>query len=256
VEDERTSQVRQYILRQIERDQNKLAMLFPSLDWVERVRWTADTFIPRIVASAERLLRYVESSLNSPAAVRAMWRAVREQLEDERLIAAMNNALEQEARLLSVITGDTVSKLIADFLCEQYPDLAQNNRSTYPDLYFAMADYSSLPKRKRGLATGPALRGGRPTSVPDGIEIKSNRGTRIRVDSHHDHQGLHMALTFDYEADGWRAHDLYLAYLAKADYKRAERNTTATTEKFSFGQAPFISVMTGQVETGFLEELI
>jgi len=255
MEDERTSRVRQYILRQIERDQNKLATLFPSLGWVERVRRTADTFVPRIVASAERLLHHVESSLNSPAVVRAIWDEVRERLDDKQLVAEMDNALTQEARLLSVITGDTVSNLIADFLCEQYPDLARNNRSTYPDLYFSTADYSSLPKRKRGLAIGPALRGGRPTSVPDGIEIKSNRGTRIRVDSHHDHQGLHMALTFDYEADSWRAHDLYLAYLAKADYRRAERNTTATTEKFSFGHAPFISVMTGQVATGWLEEL-
>ncbi len=255
MEDERTNQVRKYILRQIERDQNELARLVPSLDWVERVRRTTDTVVPRIISSAERLLRHVELSLNSPAIVRAIWLEVRERLKDERLITEMDNALEQEARLLSVITGDTVSNLIADFLCELYPDLAQNNRSTYPDLYFSTADYSSLPKRKRGLAVGPALRGERPTSVPDGIEIKSNRGTRIRVDSHHDHQGLHLALTFDYEEDRWRAHDLYLAYLAKADYKRAERNTTATTEKFSFGHAPFISVVTGQVERGLIEEM-
>ncbi len=255
MEDERSAQVRQYILRQIERGQNELTTLTPSIGWVERVRRTADTFVPRIVASAELLLRHIESSLNSPAVVRVIWHEVRECLEDERLIEEMDNALEQEARLLSVITGDTVSKLIADFLCEQYHDLAQNNRSTHPDLYFSTADYSSLPKRKRGLAVGPALRGGRPTSVPDGIEIKSNRGSRIRVDSHHDHQGLHLALTFDYEGDSWRARNLYLAYLAKADYTRAERNTTATTEKFSFGHAPFISVVTGRVQAGLLEEV-
>ena len=166
----------------------------------------------------------------------------------------MDAALDQERQLLAVITGDTVSKLIADFLCEEHPNLAQNNRSTYPDLYFSTSDYSSLPRRARGLAVGPALRGGRPTSVPDGIEIKSNRGTRIRVDSHHDHQGLHLALTFDYEGDGWRTHDLYLAYLSKADYTRAARHTTATTEKFSFGHAPFISVTSGRIEAGLLEE--
>jgi hypothetical protein len=50
-------------------------------------------------------------------------------------------------------------------------------------------------------------------------------------------------------------HDVYLAYLSKADYTRAERNTTATTEKFSFGHAPFISVTTGDVEEGLLEEV-
>lgn len=198
MEDERTSRVRRHILRQIARDQNELARLIPSLGWPERVRRTADAFVARLVATAARLLRHVETSLNSPAVVRALWLEVRARLADEQLIAAMDNALEQEKRLFAVITGDTVSKLIADFLCEQYPDVAQNNRSAYPDLYFATADYSALPQRKRGLAIGPALRGGRPTSVPDGIEIKSNRGTRIRVDSHHNHQGLHLALTFDY----------------------------------------------------------
>jgi hypothetical protein len=47
---------------------------------------------------------------------------------------------------------------------------------------------------------------------------------------------------------------VYLAYLSKANYKRAERNTTATTDKFSFGHTPFISVTTGQVQEGLLEE--
>jgi len=206
------------------------------------------------VEAAKDLMRHVESSLNSPAVVREIWGRVKEGLKDKQLIAEMDNALEREQTLLSVITGETVSKLIADFLCGRYGELAQNNRSTYPDLYLKTADYSRLPKRKRGLAEGPALRGGRPTSVPDGIEIKSNSGQRIRVDCHHDHQGLHLVLTFDRDGRRWKAHDVYLAYLSKADYKRAERNTTATTEKFSFGHAPFISVTTGRVEEGLLEE--
>jgi hypothetical protein len=199
-------------------------------------------------------MRHVESSLNSPAVVRAIWERIKGGAADAQLIAEMDDALEREQMLLSVITGETVSKLIADFLCERYRELAQNNRSTYPDLYLQTVDYSRLPKRTRGLAEGPALRGGRPTSVPDGIEIKSNRGPRIRVDCHHDHQGLHLALTFERNSDRWTVHDVYLAYLSKADYTRAERNTTATTDKFSFGHAPFISVTTGQVEEGLLEE--
>lgn len=254
MEDEITQRVRQHILRQIERAQGELVNLDPQRNWIERVRQTAETFIPHIVGCAERLLHYVESSLNSPTLVRAIWERIRQELDDKQLMAEMDAALEREKQLLAVITGDTVSKLIADFLCAQYPDLAQNNRSTYPDLYFSTVDYTMLPRRTRGRAVGPALRGGRPTSVPDGVEIKSNRGARIRVDSHHDHQGLHLALTFDRNRDRWMVHNLYLAYLAKADYKRAERNTTATTDKFSFGHAPFISVMTGQVEVGTLEE--
>lgn len=251
---DKTRQVLQHILRQIERDKNELDGLTPNIGWYERTRHTAETFIPGVVRVAKPLLRHVETSLNSPAIARSIWGKVRASLKDQKLIAAMDDALEREQLLLSLITGDTVSKLIADFLCGEFPDLAQNNRSTYPDLYSWSADYSKLPRRVRGLAKGPALRGARPTSIPDGIEIKSNRGTRIRVDSHHDHQGLHLALTFGQEGQQWSAHDVYLGYLTKADYRRAERNTTATTEKFSFGHAPFISVTTGEVEEGLLEE--
>lgn len=250
----RTDQVLSYILRQIERDQGELLKLDPRIGWPERVRETAEAHVPGIVASARDLMRHVETSLNSPAVVRMVWERVKEGVEDAQLIAEMDDALEREQMLLSVITGETVSKLIADFLCGRYRELAQNNRSTYPDLYSNAADYSRLPRRTRGLAAGPAVRGGRPTSVPDGIEIKSNRGARIRVDCHHDHQGLHLAFTFDRTGELWTAHDVYLAYLSKADYKRAERNTTATTDKFSFGHAPFISVTTGHIEEGLLEE--
>lgn len=251
---ERTGQVLRHILRQIERDRRELLKLEPRLDWPGRVRATAETYAPRIAESARDLMRHVESSLNSPAVVREIWGRVKEGLGDAQLIAEMDDALGRERRLLSVITGETVSKLIADFLCGRYGELAQNNRSTYPDLYSRAADYSRLPRRKRGLAEGPALRGDRPTSVPDGIEIKSNRGARIRVDSHHDHQGLHLALTFERGGDHWAVHDVYLAYLSKADYTRAERNTTATTDKFSFGHAPFVSVTTGEIEEGLLDE--
>lgn len=254
MEDEGTTRLRRHILRQIERDEHALEQLVPALGWVERVKGTAETFIPRLITSAGPLLRHVESSLNSPAVVRSIWKKVKESLDDETLADEMDDALNREEGLFSLITGDTVSKLIADFLCKEYPDLAQNNRSTYPDMYFSTADYSKLPKRTRDLAVGPALRGDKPTSIPDGIEIKSNNGARIRVDSHHDHQGLHLALTFEKRGDRYHALDLYLAYLSKADYTRATRRTTATTDKFSFGHAPFISVLTGNVEAGLLEE--
>jgi hypothetical protein len=206
----RTARVLRYILRQTERDQDGLLKLEPHIGWLERVRATAETYVPRIVESASDLMGHVESSLNSPLVVREIWERVKQRVKDKRLVAEMDDALAREQMLLSVITGETVSKLIADFLCGRYQELAQNNRSTYPDLYLQAAHYSRVPRRTRGLAEGPALRGGRPTSVPDGIEIKSNRGPRIRVDCHHDHQGLHLALTFEQAGNRLKVHDVYL----------------------------------------------
>jgi len=254
--EDRTGQVLLYILRQIERDQRELLALAPQIGWHERVRETAEMYVPRIAASARDLMSHVESSLNSPVIVRETWERVKASIKDQRLILEMDAALKREHMLLSVITGETISKLIADFLCGEYKELAQNNRSTYPDLYRREADYSRLPQRARALAEGPALRGGKPTSVPDGIEIKSNRGQRIKVDCHNDHQGLHLVLTFNREGEQWKAYDVYLAYLSKANYIRRGRNTTATTDKFSFGHAPFISVSTGHIEEGLLEEVM
>lgn len=251
----RSEKVLNHILRQIDRDDAALEALEPSVGWLERVTRTAEKFVPGVVAEAGELMREVEQSLNSPSTVRAVWGELKSRLPDEQLkqaAGAMDSALTQELELLSVITGETVSKLIANFLCRSFGNLGQNNRSTYPDLYFTDVDYSVLPTRSRGRAEGPARRGANPTSVPDGIEIKSNRGTRIRVDSHHDHQGLHLALTFNFENETWHAYDVYLAYLSKNDYTRAARNTTATTEKFSFGHAPFISATSGALREGEL----
>ena len=237
-----------HILQQIERDDAALANLHPPIQWKRRVIRTAENFVPAAVETAAGLMKEVENSLNSPETVRALWRKLKTQLTDERLketANALDAALERESKLFALITGETVSKLIADFLCRLFNNLGQNNRSTYPDLYFTDAGYSQLPVRARGRAEGPALRGKNPTSVPDGIEIKSNKGMRIRVDSHHDHQGLHLALTFDQRNGVWSVYDVYLAYLSKTDYTKAARNTTATTEKFSFGHAPFISLTGG-----------
>lgn len=253
-----TKNVLNHILRQIDRDGTELAALQPIIDWHERVATTARKFVPVVVENAAGLIKEVEQKLNSPQTVRAIWNDLKNQLQDDRLeklkksVLAMDLALTQEEELLSVITGETVSKLIADFLCRALDNLAQNNRSTYPDLYFTDISYSSLPRRSRDLAKGPALRGDNPTSIPDGIEIKSNNGVRIRVDSHHPHQGLHLALTFSSSNKIWRVYDVYLAYLSEKDYTRATRRTTATTDKFSFGHTPFISATTGSTRQGEL----
>jgi hypothetical protein len=244
-----------HILRQIEQDNAALTSLQPQIGWRDRVTQTAERFVPPLVENAEDLIREVEQHLNSPRTVRAIWDELKDQIQNDRYedsIKAMDIALVQEQELLSVITGETVSKLIANFLCQLFDNLGQNNRSTYPDLYFTDIDYSILPKRTPDLAKGPALRGANPTSVPDGIEIKSNRSARIRVDCHHPHQGLHLALTFDYKSRVYQVYDVYLAYLSESDYTRATRRTTATTEKFSFGHAPFVSVTKGILREGDL----
>lgn len=241
-----------HVLNQIERDAANLSALEPKLKWKRRVETGTKLFVPQLIELAPKLRQEVELTLNSLNNARATWSKIKAYLRQDRVpkeieqhIALLDAELRLEARLFTVITGETISNLISDFLCNEFPGLRKNNRSTYPDLYFASFDYSALPRRQSGNAIGPALRKEHPTSVPDGIEIKSQRGKRIRVDCHHDHQGLHLAMTFEQAGEQWHVYDVYLAYLSKADYRRATRNTTATTEKFSFSHSPFISVISG-----------
>lgn len=244
-----------YVIAQIENDAEALSQLAPALPWRQRIEAAARRFLPRLMALAPRLRRDIELTLNSPRIIRATWQQLKADLqamplaeETQQRLALLDAELILESNLLTIITGETVSHLIADFLCREIAGIRQNNRSTYPDLYLAEFDYSLLPPRRRGHTIGPARKGEAPSSVPDGVELKSQRGKKIRVDCHHNHQGLHLVLTFDRVQEEWKTFDLYVAYLTQADYQRATRNTTATTEKFSFSHAPFISVLTGNTE--------
>lgn len=241
-----------HVFSQIKKDVEALSALEPGLNWNQRVEEALGLFMPRLIEIAPALLREVELILNSPQIIRAIWKKIKTDLQEVLLpkethhhISVLDRELTFESQLLTVITGETVSSLIADYLCREIPSLKKNNRSTYPDLYFGHFDYRLLPRRSSGPASGPALKGSSPSSVPDGIEIKSQRGKRIRVDCHHNHQGLHLVMTFEQVQEVWVVFDLYVAYLTRTDYRRATRNTTANTEKFSFSQTPFISVITG-----------
>lgn len=91
---ERADEVLQYILRQVERDEGELLKLEPRVGWPERVRASAETYVPRVVASAADLMHRVELSLNSPAVVREIWGRVKEVIGDGELAAAMDSALD------------------------------------------------------------------------------------------------------------------------------------------------------------------
>ncbi|MBI3652955.1 MAG: hypothetical protein HY231_18165 [Acidobacteria bacterium] len=259
-----TNKILDYVLQQVQADRQALNAL-PYTDWYDRVSKSVHSFIPDLITNAPDLIEAVQRTLNSPMLIREVWskkiaplldnQKIPEELRKELVedIFFITAELELEAKLITEITGETVSSLIADFLCEVAPDLAKNNRSTYPDLYFKGADYKILPQRTENNPSGPALKKIKPTSVPDGVEVKSQRGKSIRVDCHHPHQGIHLVVTFDRVNQHWNVYDVFVAYLSSADYKRARRNTTATTEKFSFGHTPFISALNGTVKNIAIE---
>ena len=74
------------------------------------------------------------------------------------------------------------------------------------------------------------------------MEIKTCR-ERIAVDCHHPHSGLHLVLLFSEVERFFTVIDLRVAFLHSADYHESERNTTATTVKYSFGGEKLVSLL-------------
>lgn len=227
-----------------------------ALDWTKRARVTADRLVPWLAQCASGLKDHVQDVLNAPLTLRALWKKMKPQITlPTEQIEAFDRQLELDDVLRESITGEVVSKVVTRYLVANHPDksLRENSRSDYPDLYLSTHDYSALPafKRKKTVTAddeyGAALKGAakRPVRVPDGLEIKTCRD-RIAVDCHHPHAGLHLVLLFAEAARSFTVTDLRIAFLRQADYKEAERNTTATTVKYSFGGDRFVSLLSGK----------
>jgi len=119
-----------------------------------------------------------------------------------------------------------------------------NGSSIYPDLLIIKHDYSKLQKQNRqSPIEGPCLRGANPSNIPDGCEIKTNQGNRIRVDAHGAHAGLHLGITWDMVDNQIKITGVWLGFIKSADHRESGRNVKITTVKYSFGHDLFISLL-------------
>ena len=223
------------------------------IDWSERANSTADRLIPWLIAVAPGLKDYVQDVLNAPRVLRSLWTQIRPHVDlPKEQLEAFDRQLTLDDVLRESVNGEVVSKVVTKYLLEHHPtrSLKANGRSDYPDIYLTTLDYSALPEFKRKIKVTPedeygaALKGPRkrPVRVPDGLEIKTCRD-RIAVDCHHPHAGLHLVLLFTEAARLFTVTDLRVAFLRKTDYREAQRNTTATTVKYSFGGGRFLSLL-------------
>jgi len=236
--------------------QGELQALSPAdYDWVDRTSKTLETLIPRLGDIAANLKNEVPSKLNSiqelldhialgsQHEVESLgkeyveWReklvlhagrasSIIEQIESQQVSAEIQRQL-----VLPSMLGDIM-----------YP----NGNSIYPDLVMKSYDYSRLPVQSRKKAViGPCLQGKqkRPSNVPDGCEIKTNRASRIRVDAHAPHPGLHLGITWGLSNKRIDINGVWAAYIRLADHKEASRNSETTTVKYSFGHDRFVSLL-------------
>ncbi len=236
------------ILRQIDDAKSDLGQYQPdTINWTSRAKEAARKIVPWLCREAPALKSFAEDVLNAPVQLRRMWSQIRPHGDLPReQIEAFDRQLTFDDVLRESVTGEVISKVVAKFLLDHNSDFQCNSRSDYPDLFLGSADYTSLPNHRRGhdAVYGAALKGTprRPARVPDGLEIKTCRG-QIRVDCHHPHPGLHLALIVGEIDRVFVVTDIRLAFLRLADYREAARNTTATTVKYSFGGDRFVSVL-------------
>ena len=246
-----SSKTLNFINRQINEAMADLEKYRPEeMRWHKRAKDAAAVFIPWLEANGPAVKAFVEGTLNAPLELRRMWREIRLQVQlPKEQIEAFDRQLSLDDVLRESVTGEVVSNVVTKFLLEHHGDLRSNGRSDYPDIYNSKFDYAGLPEFRRVKSGdeetyGAAKKGKkqRPVRVPDGLEIKTCRD-QIRVDCHHPHPGLHLAVVFSEANRFFTVTDLRAAFLRSTDYRESGRNTTATTVKFSFNGDRFIPLL-------------
>lgn len=249
----------EYVLEQIEVSRNELLHYPPeNVDWYERATKTARRLVPWLIRLAPRLREHLDGVMNSPLDVRKgiadLW-AIVDQHESFNEIprvgairSKMSDALRDETQLLVGAGGAVLSKLIESFLIESSDDwsLESNGASDYPDLFLRSDDYSFLPTFTRkgdNKVFGAAIKGKskRPVRIPDGLEIKTCKGT-LAVDCHHAHVGLHLVVTFN-KHKNYETKDVLVGFMRKESYRITKPSTPTTTLKASFNGAHFVSLL-------------
>lgn len=250
--------VKDHIYGQFESDtaQRELASMGPEVvDWNARTLAAIESILPRLPQLAEQLVENVPRRLSSPNKVLQLLKAgetfVRQLADTKPEVTSWYEQLLRAAveakDLVGHLESQQVSAEIQRFIISEQGlgDIVfSNGNSIYPDLVLKSHDYEMLSKQSRKAPIdGPCLRGKRPSNVPDGCEIKTNRGKRIKVDAHGAHAGLHLGVTWDFEDDDVVITGVWAGYVREGDHRESGRNVNVTTVKYSFGHDLFVTLL-------------
>jgi hypothetical protein len=247
---------------------NELKTLGPKgHDWNPSVNEAVAILLPKLVEIAPILVKECLKPFNSSIELRNFLhnelfdKAITRIAEKDTQEARSYKALLDKCRELGLKSCGAVLNLESQqisaevkryFLSKQGLDgiIRETGGSIYPDLVLAGFDYSFLPFQKRDIPiSGPCLKNPKspiPSNVPDGCEIKTNQGTRIKVDAHGAHPGLHLGITWGFREDEIAIYDIWIAYIRVKDYSISDGRVDVTTKKRSFGHDPFISLLRGE----------
>ena len=227
-----------------------------SINWIDRTRATLDDFLPIASDLATYVCDTVPRRLNSAYKLEELYLKQKNYFLTDQKLSSWIKDFEENLLVNTEIVGSLESQQVSAEIQRQVfnwhglsSKIFNNGNSIYPDFIFKDRDYSSLPfqSRQTGTVHGPCLQGKKnpkPSNVPDGVELKTNRGKRMRVDAHAPHIGLHLAFTWNFSEIGHvEINGAWLAFITESDHKEATRNSKTTTVKYSFGQDKFISLL-------------
>ena len=229
------------------------------INWVKTTEQTLKLLIPKIPSVSVHLKREVPKRLNAAFHVSNLakhGKAIIEGLPANAFAKVSElkrwiNELEDSARTAATLVNNIDSQHVSAEVQRQilasecFGNFATiNGKSLYPDIFISAKDYSALPTHtKEKKVDGPCLREANPSNVPDGCELKCNEGTRVKVDAHAPHAGLHLGVTWDLVDGLIEINGVWVAYVRIKDCRECKRNVMATTVKYSFRHNLFISAL-------------
>ena len=222
-------------------------------DWNERTLQVIQIITPKIYDISLTFVKKCEERLNSPLILDELLNneisKKASSLPDfTSWISKCRNVSEvSKERLLNIESQQVsaeIQRVVSDELNES---ITSNGNSIYPDFYLRSFDYSFLPMQSRTNPIKGACQKGvsnpKPSNVPDGLELKTNRGKRVKVDAHGAHPGLHLGVTWEKEDGGISINGVYLSYIRIFDHTISGRNVEVTTVKCSFGHDNFFTIL-------------
>jgi len=245
-----------HLLNQLHSPDNKNDLLFLSkqhnCDWEKRAEQTINYIVPRLKNISEGMVMEIPKKLNASGILNRKLDEGANKFNHLPEVIAFIESIREHATAFTEITEDyesqqisaSVQKYISNKLSD---DLYSNSKSSHPDFVLKNLDYSHLPyQKKKNPVVGPCLKKttNSPSNIPDGLELKSTKGSKIKVDAHSLHVGLHLGITWNFtNISEIEINGVWLAYITYQDYKKSSENVITTSPKYSFGHDPFISLI-------------
>jgi hypothetical protein len=218
--------------------------------WADRLINTYDKLFPKLFESLENIIQTIELKINSISSLYNLLndRNIIKELKKDEVYRDWIKQCQSLSKVIrdqvEEIQNQQITKVIEETLIDELNiNLVRNSNSWYPDLYFKENDYSFLPKNVSNEPCVKGKAGTIPTNVPDGLEVKTNKGQRVKIDAHARHPGFHICFLWEVKHGKFFINCVVFNYIRKEDYYKCNVNSEGTTIKYSLYRRHFVPII-------------